>query len=142
MDPLFITHCPCGGATVSSLLKGSGISSVGVRESCLDPIPTCSNVCSKILSCGDHRCELKCHLSNCLPCAKTRKMGCRCKKQLSEFSCKDLGPGFNFLCENVCGERMHCNRHKCELACCDMDYHLCESLCAKALKVILKEDEV
>ena len=46
--PANITHCPCGAETVDSLLQGEG----SPRTSCLDPVPTCNNICGKTLPCS------------------------------------------------------------------------------------------
>ena len=45
--PANVTHCPCGAQTVDSLLPENS-----PRLSCLDPVPTCDNICGKRLSCS------------------------------------------------------------------------------------------
>ena len=43
--PSAVDHCPCGKTLLVELTNGK-------RESCLDPVPTCDNVCEKDLPCG------------------------------------------------------------------------------------------
>ena len=45
--PSHTTTCPCGAMPLSALL-----SSDQARTSCLDPIPTCSRTCGKLLPCS------------------------------------------------------------------------------------------
>ena len=45
--PSHTTTCPCGALPLSALL-----SSDQARTSCLDPIPTCSRTCVKLLPCS------------------------------------------------------------------------------------------
>ncbi|KAF5734584.1 NF-X1-type zinc finger protein NFXL1 [Tripterygium wilfordii] len=48
------------------------------RQSCLDPIPTCSQKCGKALPCGMHHCEEVCHAGDCPPCMVLVTQNCRC----------------------------------------------------------------
>ena len=40
----------------------------------------CKSVCGKLLSCGNHNCELVCHSGNCLPCKLSGPRECPCGK--------------------------------------------------------------
>lgn len=53
-DPKSVTRCPCGARSIEDLTGGRG------RKSCSDDIPTCGEICSKVLACG-HRCASSCH---------------------------------------------------------------------------------
>jgi len=43
--PDHVTHCPCGSTPLMELL-------ISQRTSCLDPIPTCTSLCGKLLPCS------------------------------------------------------------------------------------------
>ena len=43
--PSAVDHCPCGKTLLVELTDEK-------RESCLDPVPTCDNICRKDLPCG------------------------------------------------------------------------------------------
>ena len=43
--PSAVDHCPCGKTLLVELTDEK-------RESCLDPVPTCDNICGKDLPCG------------------------------------------------------------------------------------------
>ena len=43
--PDHVTHCPCGSTPLMELLTSE-------RTSCLDPIPTCTSLCGKLLPCS------------------------------------------------------------------------------------------
>lgn len=46
-----IRHCPCGKTEV--------------KLACTQEIPTCNETCGKLMQCGDHYCQLKCHKDKC-----------------------------------------------------------------------------
>lgn len=50
-------RCPCGRTLIRELLEKP-------RMSCSDPIPTCKNVCNKILACGPKGAFLDCDGQN------------------------------------------------------------------------------
>lgn len=52
LSPKKKEYCPCGRTLIAELGKVT-------RTSCTDPIPTCKNVCGKVLACGSKGiCEL------------------------------------------------------------------------------------
>jgi len=63
--------CPCGKIPLELLIpynkRGAREAEISTRSSCLDPLPTCPNICDKELSCH-HRCKRKCHCGPCPPC--------------------------------------------------------------------------
>ncbi|KAK6016925.1 NF-X1 type zinc finger, partial [Ostertagia ostertagi] len=83
--PERITHCPCGRCTLEEL----GIQ----RKSCEDPIPTCRNICAKVLMCGSaekkHRCRALCHPGECPPCGLNTSVVCRCKQVKRTLPCAE-----------------------------------------------------
>lgn len=131
-SPERITHCPCG----QSSLKVLGLE----RISCLDPIPTCKNVCGKVLECGSdgkrHRCRAMCHTGECPPCELNSSIVCRCKQVKRTLTCIEYLQ-FNceseFLCTKRCKKRKSCGIHKCQEVCCVQTDHLCLQVCNKRL---------
>ena len=107
LDPNLVQTCPCGKTSLKKLLEEE-------RKSCLDPIPTCTQNCGKILNCGFapllsfkrgkkadfflsrlHRCKRVCHLGECGPCQEVVKVKCRCgsskhTKQCFEVECEEI----------------------------------------------------
>uniref|UniRef100_A0A1D1XXI3 NF-X1-type zinc finger protein NFXL1 n=1 Tax=Anthurium amnicola TaxID=1678845 RepID=A0A1D1XXI3_9ARAE len=117
------------------------------RESCLDPITTCSEVCGKLLLCGNHRCQETCHEGNCPPCMVLVNQKCRCGSTSRMVECyKTLEEKEAFVCEKPCGKKKICGRHRCNDRCCplysshagqfsgDWDPHLCQMPCGKRLR--------
>ncbi|KAF2591484.1 hypothetical protein F2Q70_00041917 [Brassica cretica] len=48
-----------------------------IRESCLEQVPSCSNICLKLLPCGLHTCTEACHGGDCPPCLVQVNQKCR-----------------------------------------------------------------
>ncbi|OMJ23603.1 FKBP12-associated protein 1-like protein [Smittium culicis] len=101
--------CSCG--------KTSLISLGAIRAKCTDPIPTCSEICGKILKCG-HSCNSKCHNGNCAPCEEMISTFCKCRRDQKLTKCGSAKSGNTFECSNVCKHLLNCKRHQCELVCC------------------------
>ena len=63
LTPNIVKTCPCGKKNLEQ----------NSRKSCLDSIPSCGQVCEKILSCGpvgnNHLCREICHEGPCPKCA-------------------------------------------------------------------------
>jgi len=116
------------------------------RQSCLDPIPTCSQVCGKTLPCGIHHCEEACHAGDCSPCLVLVSQKCRCGSTSRTVECcKTKGEAMTFTCEKPCGQKKNCGRHRCSERCCplsnpnniqiaDWDPHFCSLPCGKKLR--------
>ncbi|XP_068662679.1 NF-X1-type zinc finger protein NFXL1-like [Aristolochia californica] len=116
------------------------------RRSCLDSIPTCSEICSKTLQCGVHLCKEKCHEGDCPPCLVIVAQKCRCGYTSRTVQCYETIEGsYKFVCEKQCGRKKNCGRHRCSERCCprsnssgqisgDWDLHLCSILCGKKLR--------
>ncbi|KAJ6826920.1 NF-X1-type zinc finger protein NFXL1 [Iris pallida] len=118
------------------------------RKSCLDPVPTCSGTCDKMLPCGAHRCKETCHEGACPPCLVRVDQRCRCGSSHRMVECyvsteeKD-----GFVCDKQCGRKKNCGRHRCSEKCCplskpgseqstdrDWDPHMCLVHCGKRLR--------
>lgn len=74
-SPALVKTCACGKCRVEELRAKP-------RNSCLDHLPTCGDVCGKRLTCGTakspHFCESTCHDANCPPCGKKTAVPCSC----------------------------------------------------------------
>ncbi|VDN52495.1 unnamed protein product [Dracunculus medinensis] len=151
-----IKYCPCGRTLISSL-------TTNMREKCTDAIPTCGQICDKLLNCGpkerQHRCKELCHMGSCPPCQNTTFMECRCKAIKKAIPCKEVilysGAAtvsnitmykfFSahvkvtfiesnpFLCERYCKKTKSCWNHRCQEVCCIDKEHLCLQMCNKLL---------
>ncbi|CAJ2641818.1 unnamed protein product [Trifolium pratense] len=117
------------------------------RKSCVDPIPTCSQVCGKLLPCGIHACKESCHVGECPPCKVLISQKCRCGSTSRTVECyKTITENQKFTCEKPCGAKKNCGRHRCSEKCCplsgpnkdltiaDWDPHFCSMLCGKKLR--------
>ncbi|XP_073109925.1 NF-X1-type zinc finger protein NFXL1-like [Elaeis guineensis] len=117
------------------------------RESCLDPIPTCSKLCAKLLICGLHRCKETCHEGECPPCLVRVEQKCRCGSSSQTVECYKVSEEREtFVCDKPCGRKKNCGRHRCSERCCplskpgaqlssvDWDPHLCSMPCGKRLR--------
>ncbi|KAK1277617.1 NF-X1-type zinc finger protein NFXL1 [Acorus gramineus] len=136
--PKNVKTCPCGKAPLEE-----------ERRSCLDPIPTCSDVCGKLLRCRTHRCKDLCHEGDCKPCLTLVVQKCRCGSSSRTTECyKTIEDDGVFICEKPCGRKKNCGRHRCSERCCPLsevmmsssclmggwDPHLCSMLCGKKLR--------
>ncbi|KAK8949021.1 NF-X1-type zinc finger protein NFXL1 [Platanthera zijinensis] len=118
------------------------------RSSCLDPIPTCSQICERRVSCKSHFCGKQCHEGDCPPCPVYVQQRCRCGWQLRFVECHQLfDRNFVFSCERTCGQKKDCGRHRCSDRCCllsksdgkqlsggEWDPHPCSLPCRKWLQ--------
>ncbi|ESQ35842.1 hypothetical protein EUTSA_v10006708mg [Eutrema salsugineum] len=119
-----------------------------IRRSCLDPIPSCSNMCRKLLPCGLHTCNEVCHAGDCPPCLVQVNQKCRCGSTSRTVECyvtTSLKTD-EFVCAKPCGRKKNCGRHRCSERCCphlnakkndlsgDWDPHVCQLPCEKKLR--------
>lgn len=116
------------------------------RQSCLDPIPSCSQTCGKRLPCGLHDCKQRCHPGECAPCLVMVTQKCRCGSSSCNVECyKTMMEEETFTCDRPCGRKKNCGRHRCSERCCplsgsnnslsgDWDPHLCSMPCEKKLR--------
>lgn len=116
------------------------------RQSCLDPIPTCSQVCGKLLPCGIHCCEEACHAGDCSPCLVLVSQKCQCGSTSRTVECcKTKMENEKFTCGKPCGQKKNCGRHRCSERCCplsnpnnslnlDWNPHFCSLPCGKKLR--------
>ncbi|PIK49598.1 putative transcriptional repressor NF-X1-like [Apostichopus japonicus] len=134
LTPENVSHCPCGKTPLAEL-KGND------RDKCIDPIPTCEEVCGKRLGCGGednpHTCQRVCHEGNCAPCNKTTLAKCACGHRYVDASCIDVlnsDKGYKLpSCDRKCTKRKHCGKHKCNRKCCTDLNHICDQVCGRKL---------
>eukprot|EP00795_Rhopilema_esculentum_P000964 gene964-10730_t len=99
---------------------------------CAAGIWKCSEVCGKVLSCGYHTCEEVCHNGTCGPCPRTGKRSCPCGKMSLQLPCtEDIPP-----CEDTCGKRLECGRHKCHWQCHTGQCETCRQIVTKTCSVV------
>lgn len=79
----------------------------------------CSNICGKVLNCGKHYCQEKCHPGDCGECQVKKQVDCFCGKvEDKTVFCggkEDKSSGFE--CGLKCDKLMNCGLHKCEINC-------------------------
>eukprot|EP01122_Echinamoeba_exundans_P013528 TRINITY_DN5919_c0_g1_i1.p1 TRINITY_DN5919_c0_g1~~TRINITY_DN5919_c0_g1_i1.p1 ORF type:complete len:1247 (-),score=99.08 TRINITY_DN5919_c0_g1_i1:1399-5055(-) len=128
--------CPCGATPLSV-----------ERKTCLDPILACNLICNRLLACGKHRCESKCHEGPCIPCTASVPVPCRCGSTTTTMPCLDVYPNqleavvSSIRCERLCDELKECGRHRCANRCCPArrnktdpeGLHICRITCGKRL---------
>ncbi|GLI68797.1 hypothetical protein VaNZ11_013294, partial [Volvox africanus] len=112
-----VRTCPCGKNTYDGL-------------TCADKVPSCGGTCGKLLPCGVHRCNDRCHQGECSKqCRGPALKHCRCGKSQKEVLCFQ-----EFTCERRCTDMRACGRHPCKRRCCDGNCPPCEEVCGRRLK--------
>ncbi|VVA90693.1 unnamed protein product [Arabis nemorensis] len=136
--PSRVKTCYCGKTRIEEQ----------TRRSCLDPIPSCSNICRKLLPCGLHTCNEVCHAGDCPPCLVQVNQKCRCGSTSRTVECyiTTSSESEKFVCAKPCGRKKNCGRHRCSERCCpllnakkndlsgDWDPHICQLPCGKKLR--------
>lgn len=110
LSPQRVKTCPCGKSKIEDI---NGVQ----RKSCLDPIPTCGEICNKILPCG-HKCIWECHEGECSPCYVKVDSKCRCNYSQFIIPCSMNQEGFITECTHRCPALLNCRRHRCGNVCC------------------------
>ena len=79
---------------------------------------TCEMNCGKLLGCGIHACELKCHKAECPPCNRQVAQTCHCGKKKRVLICTAETVGIEvYGCNEVCGKFKDCGKHSCNELC-------------------------
>lgn len=130
-----ITKCCCGKKTLEELLMPKALP-------CSSTPPSCGQKCLKLLNCGKHKCNKKCHPGPCDECKELVTSFCRCGMSYKSIKCIDKEPDV-FLCDNVCKALLRCGRHTCKTVCCPYHgkpkrelppiAHCCSETCNKLL---------
>ncbi|CAG8623772.1 8831_t:CDS:10, partial [Acaulospora morrowiae] len=92
---------------------------------------SCGSTCEKLLECGKHYCEQKCHDGVCSKCDVIELQKCYCGRSEREIKCGErMGihcydnyndnsnewTGF-FSCDRVCARLLECGKHFCTKIC-------------------------
>lgn len=129
LSPSVVRTCPCGKKNLADSQEPGN-----ERLCCTDPIPTCQQICEKILACKKHPCKSLCHIGPCPDCDVPVEQRCRCgtstrraacylatgagsRNQISE-SVVEGDDGGLFLCDRKCDKMRSCGRHRCNGRCC------------------------
>ncbi|GAB1864395.1 NF-X1-type zinc finger protein NFXL1 [Camponotus japonicus] len=111
--------CPCGKKRYEVLCRQQ-------------QVPTCGDTCGKLLDCGSHFCNMRCHIDRCGQCLEVVTKACRCGSYIKEIAC-----GKEFHCNKKCTQMRLCGRHLCNKKCCDCisknTSNPCEKTCENML---------
>lgn len=111
--------CPCGKKRYAVSCKQ-------------EKLPTCGDTCGKLLDCGSHFCNMRCHTDRCGQCLEVITKSCRCGSYQKEVAC-----GKEFHCNKKCTQVRLCGRHLCNRKCCDCltksMSNVCEKICENTL---------
>ncbi|XP_076265116.1 NF-X1-type zinc finger protein NFXL1 [Rhynchophorus ferrugineus] len=107
--------CPCG--------------KTNYQLPCTEDVPTCPDTCEKLLECGVHTCNYRCHKDKCGLCLEIVTKSCRCGQHTKEIQCCK-----QYLCESKCKRVKDCNKHPCNRKCCDGNCPPCEKPCGQTLQ--------
>ncbi|XP_011876774.1 PREDICTED: NF-X1-type zinc finger protein NFXL1 [Vollenhovia emeryi] len=95
-------------------------------------VPTCGDTCGKLLDCGSHLCNMRCHADRCGQCLEVVTKACRCGSYTKEIACAK-----EFHCNKKCIQMRLCGRHLCNRKCCDCisksTSNACEKTCENTL---------
>ncbi|EFN72938.1 NF-X1-type zinc finger protein NFXL1 [Camponotus floridanus] len=111
--------CPCGKKRYD----------VSCRQ---QQVPTCGDTCGKLLDCGSHFCNMRCHIDRCGQCLEVITKACRCSSYTKEIAC-----GKEFHCNKKCTQMRLCGRHLCNKKCCDCILKNTSNPCEKTCENML-----
>ncbi|EEB18933.1 nuclear transcription factor, X-box binding protein, putative [Pediculus humanus corporis] len=83
------------------------------KQPCLTPNWQCEKVCGKPLSCGFHKCLIRCHSGPCGCCPSSLERTCPCGKTNHLLPCTVDVP----TCNETCDKILDCGIHKCPQKC-------------------------
>lgn len=111
--------CPCGKKYYDVSCEVSTVS-------------TCNDTCGKILDCGTHKCNNKCHYDKCGQCLEKIIKKCKCNSFTKEIACNK-----DYHCNKKCPQLRQCGKHLCNKKCCDClktnTFNICEKICDNML---------
>ena len=82
---------------------------------------SCGGACEKLLSCGRHKCPVRCHVGPCPPCGVAEVLPCHCGAQKERRLCGQE----SFSCGKPCRGKLECGEHRCERGCHAGDCGIC-----------------
>ncbi|KAK2941891.1 putative FKBP12-associated protein 1 like protein [Blattamonas nauphoetae] len=95
-DPSIVKQCGCGRHSLQELTNNPS----GNRLSCLDPVPSCGEICDQVIPLCHHRCQRKCHPRITLPPPAPGTDDKSEKSRRLEWSCS--------VCEEYVAVRCRC----------------------------------
>ncbi|XP_064636261.1 NF-X1-type zinc finger protein NFXL1-like [Lineus longissimus] len=125
---------PCLKTSDQKCLCGKNETS---RE-CSSPDWQCEEVCTKVLSCGNHTCEEVCHAGKCGPCPRSVDRKCPCGKSSSQLPCTEDVP----TCGDTCEKPLECGLHLCAQRCHYGPCGTCREMMIKRCRCGARQKEV
>uniref|UniRef100_A0A1B6MK23 PHD-type domain-containing protein n=1 Tax=Graphocephala atropunctata TaxID=36148 RepID=A0A1B6MK23_9HEMI len=101
---------PCPKTVKSACHCGK---SAPTPQRCSNKQWSCGRACGQLLGCGRHPCEQKCHTGPCPECPRRSTQTCMCGREQQLRECARP----TWQCHQVCGKRLPCGDHKCDLVC-------------------------
>lgn len=78
----------------------------------------CDAICEKILNCGIHKCQQRCHQGECESCLEPTEMTCFCGKDSKKEICSTENALITkYSCDKTCDLPLDCNNHRCIFVC-------------------------
>lgn len=125
--PVTLHHrCFCGAQDIavrcSQLAKSQTVTPAAPQSGI-----SCGSTCNKLLDCGKHNCNLKCHAGDCDSCEQEVSEKCYCGKHTQKMRC---GQGLRKIstvgdqvwegawqCQETCERSFACGHHSCQKPC-------------------------
>ncbi|XP_026478578.1 NF-X1-type zinc finger protein NFXL1-like [Ctenocephalides felis] len=108
-------ECPCGKQLVTL--------------ACSEEVLPCGDTCGKLLLCGQHYCNQRCHRGDCSTCLVVIEKLCRCGSNSKELPCQK-----EHLCNTKCRKMRDCGNHVCNRKCCEGICPPCNKPCGRTLR--------
>ena len=101
---LCLSACFCGAHTRSVICGSAGSQQKSY---------SCDKICDKLLLCGNHSCQSRCHEGECAPCDRSPQVVTRCpcgKEELTSLNAPTRMSCLNFIptCRSVCSKQLRC----------------------------------
>ncbi|XP_044750760.1 protein shuttle craft-like [Coccinella septempunctata] len=121
---------PCPDCTIL-VDKSCGCGKTKQQVMCSSEVEiTCASQCDKLLKCGIHKCEEKCHIGDCKPCIEILHQICYCKKKSRDVTCSFETKGNEeYSCGGSCEKDLRCGNHKCQRICHSGSCNPCSKDC-------------
>ncbi|XP_059151561.1 NF-X1-type zinc finger protein NFXL1-like [Physella acuta] len=98
----------------------------------------CDQICGKVLNCGNHLCEVKCHSGPCGSCPRLGLRKCPCGKTEFQLPCTEDIP----TCGDTCGKPLTCGQHFCTHRCHTGECGQCMQMSFKKCRCGQRQKEV
>ena len=134
----------------------------GVCDHSFDFFKGCGDTCEKLLKCGKHHCNERCHAGPCTTCRQTAERKCRFHNSITSVQWltnvmmmiyQGIHPAdilfcprcarhrkkvlcsdaSEFHCQDKCQKMKDCQRHQCKRKCCDGSCPACDNVCGRTL---------